>query len=214
MSRSYPARAERSALCDLLAEVGPDQPTLCTGWTTRDLAAHVIARERRPDAAIAMLIPPLRGHTDAIRNKTAREHSYAELIDMLRRPPALSFSGPSFTDKAVNTAEFFIHHEDVRRGVPEWQPRELSADLEKALYGQFKLIGKLRLRKFRGRIKINVRGYAQPIVTGAAAGPEIDLTGDVGELTLFMSGRQAATQVQISGPADIADRLRAANLGI
>lgn len=214
MSRSYPARAERSALCDLLAEVGPDQPTLCTGWTTRDLAAHVIVRERRPDAAIGNLIPPLRGHTDAIRKKTARQHSYPELIEMLRRPPALSFSGPSFADKAVNTAEFFIHHEDVRRGVAGWQPRQLSADLENALYGQLKLIGKLRLRKFRGRIKINIRGYARPIVTGAATGPEIDLTGDVGELTLFMSGRQAATQVQIIGPADIADRLRAANLGI
>jgi uncharacterized protein (TIGR03085 family) len=214
VSRSYPARAERSALCDLLAEVGPDQPTLCTGWTTRDLAAHVIARERRPDAAIGNLIPPLRGHTDAVRERLASQHSYAELIEMVRRPPAFSLSGPAFTDKAVNTAEFFIHHEDVRRGVTGWQSRVLSADLERALYGQLKLVGRLRLRKFQGRIKINIRGYAQPIVTGATAGPEVEVTGDVGELTLFMSGRQEATQVEITGPEDLANRLRAANLGI
>jgi uncharacterized protein (TIGR03083 family) len=44
------ARAERAALCDLFDEVGPDAPTLCAGWTTRDLAAHLVIRERRADA--------------------------------------------------------------------------------------------------------------------------------------------------------------------
>ena len=44
------ARTERAALADLLAQLGPDEPTLCGDWTTRDLAAHLAIRERRPDA--------------------------------------------------------------------------------------------------------------------------------------------------------------------
>ena len=44
------AATERADLCDLFRAVGPDAPTLCEGWTTRDLAAHLVVRERRPDA--------------------------------------------------------------------------------------------------------------------------------------------------------------------
>jgi hypothetical protein len=36
---------ERLELCDLLLELGPDAPTLCEGWTTADLAAHLVLRE-------------------------------------------------------------------------------------------------------------------------------------------------------------------------
>src|SRR5690606_24047731 len=38
------ARAERHALADLLMAVGPDAPTLCAGWTTAHLAAHLVVR--------------------------------------------------------------------------------------------------------------------------------------------------------------------------
>jgi uncharacterized protein (TIGR03083 family) len=37
-------RKERQALCDTLTELGPDAPTLCEGWTTADLAAHLMVR--------------------------------------------------------------------------------------------------------------------------------------------------------------------------
>ena len=46
------ARDERIALCDLLDETGPEAPTLCEGWRTLDLAAHLVLREHRPDAAL------------------------------------------------------------------------------------------------------------------------------------------------------------------
>jgi hypothetical protein len=37
---------ERARLSDLLDELGPDAPTLLALWTTRDLAAHLVLRER------------------------------------------------------------------------------------------------------------------------------------------------------------------------
>ena len=43
--------SERQLLADLFLEVGPEAPTLCAGWTTTDLAAHLWVREHRPEAA-------------------------------------------------------------------------------------------------------------------------------------------------------------------
>lgn len=40
--------AERSHLSDLLDELGPEAPTLLAPWTTRDMAAHLVLRERDP----------------------------------------------------------------------------------------------------------------------------------------------------------------------
>src|SRR5215210_3225922 len=48
-SPSLPSR-ERAALADLLDELGPDAPTCCAGWTTAHMAAHLVVRDRRPDA--------------------------------------------------------------------------------------------------------------------------------------------------------------------
>lgn len=56
------AKRERLLLADLLETAGPDAPTLCEGWQTRDLAAHVVVRERRADAAGGIMIKqPRRG---------------------------------------------------------------------------------------------------------------------------------------------------------
>jgi uncharacterized protein (TIGR03085 family) len=70
MSNGDLAQLERSRLCDLFLEVGPDQPTLCEGWTTADLAAHLVIRERRPDAAPGILVGgKLAEHSENVRTK-------------------------------------------------------------------------------------------------------------------------------------------------
>ena len=55
------AAAERAALLDLLERLGPDAPTLCEGWATHDLAAHLVVRERRPVAGPGYVFPALHG---------------------------------------------------------------------------------------------------------------------------------------------------------
>src|ERR1700754_3847356 len=126
------AHRERLALADLLTEVGPDAPTLCAGWTTRDLAAHLVIRERRPDASAAGLIPPLAGHVEHVRlAKAARP--YPEGVGELRPPPWWSLLSNPLTDELVNGLEFFIHHEDVRRSGADWSPRTLDPGQEKAI---------------------------------------------------------------------------------
>jgi len=81
------AQDERHALCDLLADVGPDQPTLCAGWQTADLAAHLVLRERRPDAGAGVMGGPVARYTRRVQARIAARHSFDELIEMIRNGP-------------------------------------------------------------------------------------------------------------------------------
>ena len=61
---------ERAALCDTLEKYGPDAPTLCAGWLTLDLAAHLVAREARSDAAIGLVLPgPFAKHLQNVMDR-------------------------------------------------------------------------------------------------------------------------------------------------
>ena len=117
------ARAERQTLCDLLDEHGPDAPTLCEGWSTRDLAAHLVVREGRPDAALGILGGPLAAWTERVQSGAATE-PYDKLLRLLRTgPPIWSQFRLPLVDGQANTVEFFVHAEDIRRAQPDWQPR-------------------------------------------------------------------------------------------
>ena len=63
------ARSERLALCRTLERVGPDAPTLCPPWRTRDLAAHLVLRERRPDAAPGIWLRAAAGRTRRVQDE-------------------------------------------------------------------------------------------------------------------------------------------------
>ena len=197
--------------CDVLSQLGPDQPTLCPPWTTKDLAAHIVIRERRPDAAIGITLPFLASHTASVQAATASTKSFEQLIALIKSPPWYSLAAFGPTDDATNTAEFFIHTEDARRAQPTFQPRALDPAVARVLTGQLKVVGRLRLRQFPGKITINLSGFAAPIVTGSSDGPDVAITGDVGEITLFLSGRQRVSQVELAGPDDLTERLRRAH---
>ena len=54
--------ASRAALVEALIAAGPGMPTLCDGWRTEHLAAHVHLRETT--AAAGLLLPGLRGRLE------------------------------------------------------------------------------------------------------------------------------------------------------
>ena len=56
MSATLVLLEERAALCDTFEKYGPEAPTLCEGWLTLDLAAHMAAREDRLDAAVGLVL--------------------------------------------------------------------------------------------------------------------------------------------------------------
>ena len=201
------APLERAALADLLAEVGPDAPTLCTGWTTRDLAAHLIVRATRPDAAAGIAISRLADHTKRVQDRVATR-DWADLVAGVRRRPV--WIAP--IDEAINRAEYFIHHEDVRRAQPGWQPRRLGAGFNAALWSRVRTQARLVLRRTPATVTVTAPGHGT--VTAGRGGPEVDLVGDPGELLLFLSGRQAHARVDLAGPEVITNRMRGARYGV
>jgi uncharacterized protein (TIGR03085 family) len=204
------AQSERQALADLFLTLGPDAPTIDEGWTTRDLAAHLVVRERRPDAAAGIAVPPLRRYSERVRRAVAAR-PYPQLVELVRRPPWWSPVSNPLADGLANTVEFFVHHEDVRRAQPGWLPRELPRGQEAALWRQGSPLGKLRLRRFPAALLIQAPGYGE-LSTGAG-GDRVRVVGAPGELLLFLSGRQRVARVQVDGPPVLADRLRTAKLG-
>ncbi|MEU7977405.1 TIGR03085 family metal-binding protein [Micromonospora sp. NPDC049081] len=205
------ARAEREALANLMLEVGPDAPTINEGWTARDLAAHLVVRERRPDAAGGILLPPLHGYAERVRLRTAAR-PWPELVDQVRRPPVWSPVSNPLTDELANTMEFFIHHEDVRRARSGWHPRDLPAGLAARLWKPVALLARTRARRFPASLLVQAPGHGE-VATGRG-GDRVRLVGSPGELVLFLSGRQRVARVQLDGPPALTERLRTAQLGM
>ncbi|MFJ1734606.1 TIGR03085 family metal-binding protein [Streptomyces sp. NPDC088254] len=200
------AKRERLLLADLLETAGPTAPTLCEGWQTRDLAAHVVVRERRPDAAGGLLIKQLASRLDRTMEEFVAK-PYAELIQLIRTgPPRFSPFQLKPVDEAANTVEFYVHTEDVRRAQPDWSARELDPVFQDALWSRLERTARLTgrsaptglvLRRPDGRTAVANRGT--PVVTA---------TGEPSELLLFLYGRQGAAQVDLVGDHEAITRLR------
>ena len=199
------AKRERLLLADLLETEGPDAPTLCDGWNTRDLAAHVVVRERRPDAFGGILIKQLAPRLERVMAEFA-DKPYEELIQLIRTgPPRFSPFSLKQIDEATNATEFYVHTEDVRRAQPDWTPRELDPVFQDALWSSLertaRLMGRgtptgLVLRRPDGQTAVAHRGT--PVVT---------VTGAPSELLLFLYGRQNAADVELDGEKEAIAKL-------
>jgi uncharacterized protein (TIGR03085 family) len=168
------AARERAALVDTMRAAGPDAPTLCGDWTTRDLAAHLILRERRPDAAAGILVSKLAGYTARKQRQLADGTDWSDLLDMVAAgPPA--YSPFKLLDPVVNTTEMFIHHEDVRRAAPGWQARDLDGALTAALRRQVKLAARLSLS--RAPASVSLTDADGNTLASTGNGPQCRITG-------------------------------------
>ncbi len=204
------AQRERAALVDTLREVGPDAPTLCEGWKTRDLAAHLVIREYRPDAAPGILIPFFASHTAKVQDKVAGQTDWNELLDKVASGPPV-YSPLKLLDPVANVAEMFIHHEDVRRARPGWKPRVLEPALSTALRRTLPLMARLTLAKVPGRVALRTPPDGKTALI-AGRGSAVTVTGAPEELLLFSVGRQA--QVEFDGDASAVQAVRDAPKGL
>lgn len=199
------AKRERLLLADLLEAAGPDAPTLCEGWTARDLAAHVVVRERRPDAAGGLLIKQLAPRLDRIQAEFA-EKPYEELIQLIRTgPPRFSPFSLKQVDEASNAVEFYVHAEDVRRAQPDWSPRELDPVFSEALWSRLERMARMMGRK--APVGLVLRRPDGQTAVAHKGTPVVTVTGEPAELLMFAFGRQGAADVELEGDKAAVDRL-------
>lgn len=198
-------RDERLELCDLLDEVGPDHPTLCAGWRTRELVAHLLVRERRPDAALGIVVPVLASHTRTVTADVA-EQPFEELVARFRAGPprwALPWALPLVGDRA-NLFEFFVHHEDVRRAAPEWEPRPDDQRRDDALWSALRPMARLLFR--RSPVGVVLRSSGRADVVARRGERSVAVVGLPPELTIVAFGRPTScARVVVQGePDDVA----------
>ncbi|MFJ9691925.1 TIGR03085 family metal-binding protein [Kitasatospora sp. NPDC101183] len=204
------ALAERHRLTELLAAAGPDAPTLCAGWTTRDLAAHLVLRERRLDAAAGIRVAALAPYTRRVQDAYA-ERPYEELLRLFRSgPPVHSLFALPGADEAANTVEYFVHAEDVLRADPSWTPASvtpLPPGRSEALWRRLPLLARLEAAR-RTPVRLHLHHPdGRTVTTGPTATPAVDLTGPPAELLLFLYGRGARTTLTVNGEPDALEAL-------
>ncbi|MFE3543541.1 TIGR03085 family metal-binding protein [Nocardia sp. NPDC059177] len=194
------AQRERRALVETMLEVGPAAPTLCGTWTAHDLAAHLVVRERRPDASLGILVKPLAGYLDSVQAKIA-QRPFTELAELVRTGPPL-WSPLRPVDAIANLTEMFVHHEDLRRAEPGWEPRQLAAEDEARLWKTLRQMARAAYRKAPVAVVLATPDGAR-ITAHKADGPGVVLlTAPPSELVLHAFGRD---EVRIETSGDEAD---------
>ena len=198
------AERERAALADLLAELGPGAPTCCEGWDTAHLAAHVVVRDRRPDALPGYGVEPLpfgrplARWSHAVEDSVRTSTPYAELVGQVRSGPArwLPMGWPG-VERAFNTTEFVIHHEDVRRAQPGWAPRTLSRADQDGLWRAVGLLARAAARRYEGGLRLRRTDTGEEKTVGGSA-PSTTVAGEPLELLLWASGRGRVARIDKS----------------
>lgn len=203
------ARLERQALCDLFLSVGPDAPTLDAGWRTADLAAHLVLRERRPDAALGIVVPLLAGRTERVQRQLRDARPWPDLVRTVRQGPPAPLRP---LDEVMNTVEFFIHHEDVRRAAPEASPRALDPTFERVLWRRLATMSRLMARRWPVGVVLESAGFGRHVAKRGT--PEVTVTGAPGELLLWVTGRREAARVELAGPQEALSALDQASFGL
>jgi uncharacterized protein (TIGR03085 family) len=195
------ADRERAELADLLDRLGPEAPTCCAGWTTAHLAAHLVVREGRPDALIGYgfesvgLAAPLSAWSHRLEDELRQSTPYDGIVARFRAgPPAWSpMALPG--GRSLNTSEFAIHHEDVRRAQPDAVPRDLPREVQDQLWSAVAFFGRRAGRRPGGLVLR--RSDAAGVEKRYGAG-RTTVEGEPMELLLWASGRKDVAQVEVT----------------
>lgn len=194
------ARIERKAIAQTLLDVGPDHPTLCEGWNTRDLAVHLVERDSRPDVIVGISTTsiPFLSPRARTKHEEFKTMPWEKLVDLILNPPKFSSAAFGKLDRAVNTGEFFVHHEDIRRAAAEWEPREVSAQEEYELFKTVKRMALPLLAKKENNVVLLCPGF------GAASGGKRHnsaitiVKGKPSEVLMWAFGRENVADVEIT----------------
>ena len=208
MAPVHLAAAQRAAVCDTLEGLGPDAPTLCEGWTTADLAAHLVVREHDLLAGPGILAPKVFGSLTERRMAAARARGFEANVATVRQGRGLVMK---LAPAMVDIGEFFIHDEDCRRANGEG-PRPPDAEREEALWSWLSRLGRVFTRRVGAGVRVRTPdGRERDLKRGDAVAV---LSGPASEMVLYLTGRRRAARVELSGDTGAVAALERAHLSL
>jgi uncharacterized protein (TIGR03085 family) len=155
----------------------------------------------------------VRGYLERRRVRRSRG-DFPALVERLRSgPPRLSPFGLPGLDKVLNSTEFFIHHEDLRRAQPGWEPRTLSRGMQDGLWRTVEVAGRLAVVRV-GVGVVAERADSGERVTLKKGSPVVVVRGEPAEVLLFVHGRRDHAQVELVGSEEALSVLASARLGV
>jgi uncharacterized protein (TIGR03083 family) len=184
--------AERLAFADVLESLGPDdwaRPSLCAGWTVRDVAAHIVSGAKStPGAFVGGLISSGFNFDKMIAKNIAKEAGKdgPTLAKELRSVAALRTK----PEKAM-LGEIIVHSEDIHRALGS--PGEHPAPNVIATLDHYRKAGAPLRSKQRAS---GLRLRATDLEWSAGDGPEV--TGPALALLLAIAGRVSVV-AELSG---------------
>lgn len=206
------SQSERARLCDTALAVGADAPTLCGDWTVKDLLVHLAVRDGDPLGAPGILLKPLAGFTERATKRLGRE-SLDALVRRVRRPPPWSPYRIAPVDRAINTLEYYVHHEDIRRAASRWEQRTLTPGEQGAIWRTIGFLGRGLVRPAGVPVQIRWAGSERKATLSSGDDP-VTVTGLPGEVVMFLFGREQTVGLAFEGPPESVVRLREASLGL
>jgi len=204
---------ERAKLSDLFDELGPQAPTLLKSWTTRDLAAHLVLRERDHIAGPGLVLPGGWGRLAERRRRALSLRDFAWLTATFRSGPPPGFFRIGWVRRVPNFNEFFVHHEDVRKANGRG-PRTNEQAIDEALWRNVSSAPWFLARRLHGAgLELQWAGTAAT-VRARRGEPTARIAGPPGELLLYLFGRRSAARVEASGPDAAIEAVRRARFGM
>lgn len=190
------ARAERADFADLLDQLTPRQwssPSLCDGWSVRDVAAHTIAYLGQSRVTLAVNMVRSGWNVDRLNVRGLGDYvgtPPAELAKLMRTGAEPSGAGALYGGR-VALIECLIHQQDVRRAVGK--PRTIpEARLRPSLdYARISPVI-AGARRTRG-----VRLVATDVRWAAGRGPDVRAPAET--LLMAMAGRFNHVRAELSG---------------
>lgn len=205
MSMISLARSERTDLCDLMLDLGPEAPTVPEGWNVVDLAAHLVVRERDVWAAPGIMLGgPFKAMLETGMRRRRRQ-GLESLVDTIRTGPPRWWK---HLPAGAQLSEYYIHHEDVRRASGH-QPRMANRDLDEGLARLVTAMAPRILRSVESGVDLTWDGG---VLYRHGSEPRAILEGPPGELLLYLTGRRQVAEVEIGGDETARDVLGATDL--
>lgn len=202
---------ERTALADVLDTLSPEEwehPSLCTGWSVRDVAAHLVSAPEVTVAQLATAVLRSRGNVNRMIHDEARRASgrpTAEIVADFRRlatsrrlPP-----GTSYHDRLLDT---LVHFQDITIPLGRHHDMPLDAARESADHASGRRASFFRVNKKLAGFRLEATD------TDWASGHGAAVRGPIAALLLLLTGRPAALQsLEGEGIAQVRQRLETAS---